>query len=104
MLDVRQCSINLNYWWSIAHLGNFPRFGIKASRVLHPIFDRGTFRQIFAQDIRAVQEEQRAYNLQGQDLSRETNPVSHAVRKVIFKTYGQPPLTQEPAIYKGKPL
>lgn len=74
-------------------------------KLLHPILDRGTFRQVFSQDIRAVEEEQRAYNLQGQDLSRETNPVSHAVRKVILKqTQGQPPLTQEPAIYQGRPL
>lgn len=54
-------------------------------KLLHPVLDKGTFRQVFAQDQQAVSEEQRAYNLHGQDLSRETNPVSHAVRKVILQ-------------------
>jgi hypothetical protein len=54
-------------------------------RLLHPILDQGTFRQVFGQDRRAVEEEQRAYSLHQQDLSRETNPVSHAVRQVIRK-------------------
>ncbi|MCS6812514.1 MAG: Rieske 2Fe-2S domain-containing protein [Cyanobacteria bacterium] len=53
-------------------------------RLLHPLLDWGTFRQVFHQDIRAVEEEQRAYNLSGCDRSRETNPVSHAVRNVIL--------------------
>jgi renierapurpurin 18,18'-hydroxylase len=62
-------------------------------KLLHPILDKGTFRQVFQQDIQAVEEEQRAYNLHQQDLSRETNPVSHAVRKVILaQTAGCPPI------------
>jgi renierapurpurin 18,18'-hydroxylase len=62
-------------------------------KVLHPFLDKGTFRQVFLQDIAAVEEEQRAYNLHHQDLSRETNPVSHAVRKVILaQTAGCPSL------------
>ncbi len=74
-------------------------------KLLHPILDKGTFRQVFAEDIKAVQEEQRAYNLHSQDLSRETNPVSHAVRKVILnQTGGRSPLTPEPFVYQGKPL
>ncbi|PSB30313.1 Rieske 2Fe-2S domain-containing protein [Chlorogloea sp. CCALA 695] len=74
-------------------------------KLLHPILDKGTFRQVFAEDIRAVQEEQRAYNLHSQDLSRETNPVSYAVRKVILnQTDGQQPLTLEPFVYEGKPV
>ena len=74
-------------------------------KLLHPILDKGTFRQVFAEDIHAVQEEQRAYNLHSQDLSRETNPVSHAVRKVILnQTDGQQPLTSEPFVYQGKPV
>jgi len=63
-------------------------------RLLHPVLDRGTFRPVFRQDIRAVEEEQRAYNLQGRDLSRETNPVSHAVRRVILKQCSLPQVSQ----------
>ncbi len=33
MQDVRQCSLNLNYWWTVAHLKSFPRSGIKAAKV-----------------------------------------------------------------------
>jgi phenylpropionate dioxygenase-like ring-hydroxylating dioxygenase large terminal subunit len=66
-------------------------------KLLHPFLDKGTFRQVFEQDKQAVAEEQRAYNLHGKDLSRETNPVSHAVRKVILQqTVGCPPLNGPP--------
>lgn len=33
MQDVRKCSINLDYWWTVAHLKSFPRNGIKAAKV-----------------------------------------------------------------------
>jgi renierapurpurin 18,18'-hydroxylase len=66
-------------------------------RLLHPFLDYGTFRPVFRQDQRAVTEEQRAYNLHGQDLSRETNPVSHAVRKVMLQqTASYPSLIDSP--------
>lgn len=74
--------------------------------LLIPVLNQGTFRQVFLQDIRAVEEEQRAYTLAGQDLSRDTNPVTHAVRRVILKqTEHQPPLRAEPLINRpGAPL
>ncbi len=67
-------------------------------RLLHPLLDRGTFRQVFQQDIHAVEEEQRAYNLHGKDLSRETNPVSHAVRKVILSQCSDDSINGSPEI------
>jgi renierapurpurin 18,18'-hydroxylase len=74
-------------------------------KLLHPFLDRGTFRQVFRQDIRAVEEEQRAYNLHHQDLSRETNPVSHAVRKVMLtQTSGWPQVVASPEQTAGYPL
>lgn len=77
------------------------------SRLLLPIaeplvtyfLNQGTFRKVFMQDIRAVEEEQRAYNLRGEDRSLETNPVSHAVRQVIrIQTAGQPSVAEEPRV------
>ncbi|MEN9222588.1 MAG: hypothetical protein Q6M04_09140 [Thermostichus sp. BF3_bins_97] len=60
-----------------------------------PVLDQGTFCQVFGPDRRAVEEEQRAYHLHHQDLSRETNPASHAVRQVIRKqTVGCSPLPE----------
>jgi len=67
-------------------------------RTLDPFLNHGTFRVVFEQDMDAVEEEQRAYNLYERDLSRETNPVTHAVRRVIARqTVGQlsvPPCTE----------
>lgn len=74
--------------------------------LLIPILNQGTFRQVFLQDIRAVEEEQRAYNLTGQEASRDPNPVTHAVRRVILKqTEHCPALRPEPLIHRpGAPL
>jgi renierapurpurin 18,18'-hydroxylase len=74
-------------------------------KLLHLFLDKGTFRQVFRQDIQAVEEEQRAYNLNNQDLSRETNPVSHAVRKVMLtQTAGWPKVVASPEQPAGYPL
>jgi phenylpropionate dioxygenase-like ring-hydroxylating dioxygenase large terminal subunit len=53
--------------------------------ILLPILNQGTFRKVFLEDIRAVEEEQRAYSLHQSDLSRDTNPVTHAVRRVLIQ-------------------
>lgn len=67
--------------------------------LLIPVLNQGTFKKVFLEDIRAVEEEQRAYKLAGEDLSRDTNPVSHAVRRVILKqTAHHPALKPEPLI------
>ena len=64
--------------------------------ILIPILNQGTFRKVFQEDIAAVQEEQRAYNLYGNDLSRDTNPTTHAVHRVIIRqTCGQSALLAE---------
>jgi renierapurpurin 18,18'-hydroxylase len=70
-------------------------------KLLHPILKYGTFQKVFRQDIRAVEEEQRAYNLAGHDAGLDTNPVTHAVRQVILKqTEGQTALVAEPQILR----
>lgn len=67
--------------------------------ILLPILNQGTFAKVFMEDIRAVEEEQRAYRLHHRDESRDTNPVSHAVRRVILQqTEGQTGLTPEPLV------
>jgi phenylpropionate dioxygenase-like ring-hydroxylating dioxygenase large terminal subunit len=74
--------------------------------ILTPILNQGTFRKVFQEDIFAVEEEQRAYNLYQEDLSRDTNPVSHAVRRVIIRqTTDQLLLKPQPIITNpGCPL
>ena len=62
-------TFSIQYPWAVPGLVELLKFNLK----------RG-FRQIVAQDIRAVEEEQRAYNRQGRDYSREPNPVVHAAR------------------------
>lgn len=72
--------------------------------VLLNVLNHGTFRKVFLEDLRAVEEEQRAYRQAGGDLSRDTNPVTHAVRRVMLKqTEHQPPLQPEPLITRPGP-
>jgi nitrite reductase/ring-hydroxylating ferredoxin subunit len=64
--------------------------------ILMRVLNQGTFRKVFQEDIDAVQEEQRAYNLTGRDLGRDVNPVTHAVRRVILQqTQGYPVIASE---------
>jgi len=65
--------------------------------ILISVLNQGTFRKVFREDMAAVEEEQRAYNLAGQDLGRDTNPTTHAVHRVILKqTQGQFELSTAP--------
>jgi phenylpropionate dioxygenase-like ring-hydroxylating dioxygenase large terminal subunit len=54
------------------------------TEILHLNLQRG-FGQIMAQDIQAVEEEQRAYNRLGRDCSREPNPVAQSARWLILQ-------------------
>jgi phenylpropionate dioxygenase-like ring-hydroxylating dioxygenase large terminal subunit len=58
--------------WNFPGLKQLLRFNLK----------RG-FQKILAQDIQAVEQEQRAYNYHNRELTREPNPVLHAARRVI---------------------
>jgi phenylpropionate dioxygenase-like ring-hydroxylating dioxygenase large terminal subunit len=66
--------------------------------ILIPILDHFSFRRVFKEDIEPVEEEQRAYDLNGTDLSRELNKVTHQVRQLLVnKTQGQEILLVEPS-------
>jgi hypothetical protein len=54
------------------------------TEILRLNLQRG-FGQIVAQDIQAVEEEQRAYNRKGHDCSREPNPAAQAARWLILQ-------------------
>ncbi len=75
-------------------------------QLLHPVLEHLMFRRVFEQDIRAVEEEQRAYNLSQSDQSLETNPVTHAVRQVILhQTAHVSGISEEPRVlFPGRPL
>ncbi|MFM7457707.1 MAG: hypothetical protein ACKO3R_03475 [bacterium] len=66
--------------------------------LLIPILNHFSFRRVFKEDIEAVEEEQRAYDLNGEDLARELNKVTHLVRQLLVnKTEGQEILLVEPS-------
>ena len=67
-------TFSFQHLWAIPGLTELLQFNLK----------RG-FQQIVAQDIQAVEEEQRAYNIHGRDCSREPNPVAHAARRLILE-------------------
>lgn len=67
-------TFSLRHLWDVPGLTELLRLNLK----------RG-FGQIVAQDIQAVEEEQRAYNRQGRDCSREPNPVALAARWLILQ-------------------
>ncbi|NBD14575.1 MAG: Rieske 2Fe-2S domain-containing protein [Cyanobacteria bacterium] len=67
-------TFSFQHFWAVPGLTELLQFNLK----------RG-FQQIVAQDIQAVEEEQRAYNRQGRDCTREPNPVAHAARQVILQ-------------------